>query len=447
MIIRSPWPSIADRPRLPMWEFLAASARRLPHKVALIQGRDATCTYDELWQAVQAAAHFLQTHDQVVKGEVVAVTAEGSREFLAAMYGAFLAGAAVTPLNPQLRQVELRAQLVDAGAAVVMASFPAEADVELLRRSGVLPDLRRVHPLGQLWGVVHRTRGSPRPVAIDVEQDVALVPYSSGTEGTPTGALMTHASGSAVVYQRLATWDCTEHSIILDLGPKWSAIRGILAAGATVVEPTGSGADGWLDLIERHRVTHIVARPFAVEQLIRAWERHPRDISSVQFVETGGTVLPPQVASRAADLFGRTVGQSFRLNGGGTANRTPPTDIRPGSVGPPVPDTEERIVDPDSGQDVAPGETGELLIRGPQLLKGYMGNPEATERAFLPGGWFRTGDAARADADGHVYIVDRLKDLMKVYGAAPRPGSARPHRCPVWGKGGRRNGRSTDTPA
>ncbi len=196
-----------------------------------------------------------------------------------------------------------------------------------------------------------------------------------------------------------------------------------LRAGATIVTMPRFDLDQFLDLIEGHAVT----RAYVVPPIALALARHPavdeRDLSSVEIVMSGAAPLGAELAEQVAARLGCTVIQGYGLTETSPVTHLirPDGENRPGSVGTPLASTECRLVDPETGADVAAGERGELWIRGPQVMRGYLGNEEATAATVDADGWLHTGDIATVDADGFFEIVDRLKELIKYKGFQVAP--------------------------
>lgn len=422
-VIHSPWPSLLPYPTRPVWAHLASTAARLPHKVALIQGDGQRSTFVELWDASCSYAAFLQREATVGKGEVVGISTEDTREFVAAMYGALMVGATVAAVSPLFGPRDLSARLEGVRAQTLIASTRTRAILAELQATGDLPPLGAVYPLEDSWRIAADQESRLEPVALDVNADLALLGYTGGTAGElPKAVPHTHAGETAAACQRAAVGRGAEQSVVLDLHPIWFTVQLTFLTGATCLEPTGLDPDGILQLAEREQATEIIGRPFSLETLLEAYDHRPRDLRSVQLVETSGTALPPRLARDIERRFDCPVRQAYHLSEtAGTANRDYAQEGDPESVGFPVPDTEEKIVDLDSQGEVSISGIGELLIRGPQVATGYLGRPEETAERFLSGGWLRTGDLARHDERGRVYIVDRAKDMIKVYGRHVAP--------------------------
>ncbi len=416
MVITSPWPSLRPYPSVPAWELMAGVARQHPDQPALIEANGPITTYAEVLVVSQKAARFLQREAGVAKGETVAIVAEAARETVALMHGALMAGAKLTTFSEVMSKEEIEARLADSEAAVAFAPAPLRSSVSRLLADGRLPQLRCVYATEGFWEVARAQPGHPDAVAIDPDRDVGILAYTSGTGGLPKGAMLTHANLNASALQLAATGLGGPDGVVLSLRVFWSTTRRLLATGATcLVEPTWD-PDEILFLIERHRASQLLARPQQLEMLAAQQRRSSRDLSSLRYVESSAAPLPDHIASAAAKAFPCGVRQGYHLTeAGGSANRTL-ADAGWQTVGHPVPDTEERIVGVETGEDLPPGAEGELLIRGPQVMMGYWRQPSATAEAFAPGGWLRTGDLACQDPGGNVLIMDRIKELIKVYG-------------------------------
>jgi acyl-CoA synthetase (AMP-forming)/AMP-acid ligase II len=174
--------------------------------------------------------------------------------------------------------------------------------------------------------------------------------------------------------------------------------------------------------LQAYRATDLLVKPSLLVQLIELQHHRPRDLTTLRSIETGSEALAPEVAREAEEFLRCTVLQAYhQTETCGSSNRASTADRTPGSVGGPVPDTDERIINIETEQDVAQGEIGELLIRGPQVMCGYWGDEAATFRALDSDGWLHTGDLVRQEADGQIAIVDRLNDMIKFRGLPIAP--------------------------
>ena len=417
MTIRSPWPSLRPYPRVAAWELLARAASRHPERVALVDASGTVTTYAELLAGAFKAACFLQRRANLRKGETVALVGKETRDTVALIHGILMVGGTLTTFNDSMSSDEIAARLADSEAAVVFAPDPTRQLVDTLVANDTLPGLRALYVSEGLWETVQSESGTPEPVPIDPDVDVGALAYTSGTGGLPKGVVLTHANLNAAALQWWGAGVGGPDSTVLNLRVFWSTSRRLVASGATSVVVSRLDPDEVLFLVEKYRVTQLLARPHQLSQLAAQQTRSRRDVSSLEYVESTSVRLPDAIARNVNKAFSCGVRQGYHLSEAhGSANVTLPGERDWRTVGQPVPDTEERIVDPATGGDVPSGSEGELLIRGPQVMREYWRCPEATESAFLPGGWLRTGDLARQDADGKVYIVDRIKEVIRVYG-------------------------------
>jgi acyl-CoA synthetase (AMP-forming)/AMP-acid ligase II len=426
MVPLRPRLSQAPYPRQLLPALLAATAHRLPDKPALVGIDGAVHTYARLWAAARRLARFLQRRASVRPGDTVAIMAPNCPEYAVAVYGALLAGATVTGLHPLAREREIRAQFTDAEAMVAFVARPLLATVEAVRAQG-LP-LRQAYPIEEVEELAADDPPDPEPVALDPEHTLAYLPYSSGTTGLPKGVRLTHFALATNIRQWLSTGAASEDSVQLAFLP-FSHIYGAvvllhatLATGATCVLMPRFDPAQVLALIERYRVTELYVAPPALQALVDHPAVPEHDLSSLRFIASAAAPLPGEVAARAAARLRCPVFQCYGMTEVGATHLNPVEGgWRDGSVGLPLPDVEQRIVHLETGVDLPVGETGELLLRGPQVMHGYWRRPEATAAARLPGGWVRTGDVARLDTDGFLWLVDRAKEMIKYRGYQVAP--------------------------
>jgi acyl-CoA synthetase (AMP-forming)/AMP-acid ligase II len=368
-------------------------------------------------------AALLQREANLAPGETVALGATATRELVVSMYGAFLAGARVTTFNPRLKERELLAQLTDANAVVAVAPSPLGWTIEQLAILGELDNVRWTRAYEDIWKLQEAERHDPEAVVIDPLRDVALLPYSSGTSRMPKGVMLTHANLAASSRQLVATGWVSHDSVVMTLRVFSNSIRLVLAQGATAIAQSWLEADESLAMLRAHQASHLMVRPTYLRQLAqRALGAPQPPAPTLRGIETAGEPLPLSTASLAERAFHCPVVQAYHLaETGGSANRVPLGEVNATSVGCPVPDTEERIVVPGTDSDVETGEVGEVLIRGPQVAVGYWNQMDATAATFGPEGWMRTGDLGRQDARGHLVIVGRIKEMLKVGGLPVAP--------------------------
>ena len=415
---------------VPLPDFLLEHARDLGDKPALVDGPTGrSLTYRQLADGVERVAAGLAARG-LGRGDVLALFSPNLPEYALAVYGAMAAGGAVTTANPLLTPDELAGQLVDAGASVLVTVPPF---LKTARVAAHRAGIGEVVVFGEADGATpFRTlvaHDHPAPgAAVDPVRDLAALPYSSGTTGLPKGVELTHANLIANARQEQAVLGFRPDDVIVGVAPFFHAI-GLnlilpcsLRAGATVVTMPRFDLAGFLEIIQEHRATATVVVP----PIVLALAGHPLvdsyDLSSLRFLGCGGAPLGADVEQRCADRLGCLVAQGFGMTEGSATFTITPLDApRRGSVGRLLPGTEARIVDPERGTDLGPGRTGELWLRGPQVMRGYRHNPEATAATVDRDGWLHTGDLCYADADGYLFVVDRLKELIKYKGYQVAP--------------------------
>ena len=276
--------------------------------------------------------------------------------------------------------------------------------------------------------LVAESPDDPIETAVDMD-DLCLLPHTSGTTGAPKGIMLTHANVTWNVVNFLTCADFRSDDVTIAIAPFFRVggtgvnVLPVLFVGGTVVVPHDTSADEILRLIERHRVSVGFGNPDLLDALARS-ELWPHvDLSSVRFVITGGAPVPERLIRAYLDR-GVTLLQGYGLSEAAPlALLLDPESAlgRIGSAGRPPLLVDVRIVDPD-GAAVGPGETGELLVRGPNVMAGYWNRPEATREVLSSDGWLRTGDAARSDDEGYIWIVDRVADRFLADGRPVYPG-------------------------
>ncbi|MFI6010937.1 long-chain fatty acid--CoA ligase [Streptomyces sp. NPDC051243] len=390
----------------------ARRARKTPHRTALIHG-ETVISYAELYTRTTRLAHALRARG-LRRGDRIAYLGPNHPSFLETLFAAGTLGAVFVPLNTRLAGPEIAYQLADSGAKILVygpshaglvAGLPGSTDVRTYLEVGA-----------EYEAALAEAPHEPidEPVAAD---DTCLILYTSGTTGRPKGAMLSHAN---------ATWNAVNFLIDKDLHADERAlvcaplfhIAGltvltlpVLLKGGTCVLVGAFDPGETLDLLARHRITYMFGVPAMFEQIAR----HPRwpeaDLSSLRMLSCGGAPVPTPLieAYQDRDLtflqgYGMTeaLGVCF-LDGEHSVSKA-------GSAGVPHFFADVRVVRPDL-TPVDIGENGEVVVRGPAVMSGYWGLPEETAAAFADG-WFRTGDAARVDEDGYVFIVDRIKDMI-----------------------------------
>lgn len=418
----------------------AADAR--PDVDWLVQGAR-RLSYGEHNALVRKVAVALRSRG-VEPGDRVAVLCANNVEWVVLFWACAAIGAACVPLNAWWKAEELEFALVDSGAKVLFCDPKRWAVVRDLVET--LPELEHtfVMDLDAPDGAARpgvdllapADPGSLPDVAV-VEDDLLAILYTSGTTGKPKGATITHRqaianlqnlaclNAVAVARGRAGARDVGQPAALLVVplfhvtGALASMVTSYAAGSKLVLMPPGKfDADEAMATIERERVTSIGGVPTVMWRIVEAPSFSGYDLSSVTRISYGGAPAAPELVERIKAAFPE-VRDSLSTAYGLTETASVATAIvgedylsHPGSVGRAVPTVEIRLVDP-VGDPAAPGDTGEIALRGPTIMmRGYWNRPDATESAFLPGGWFRSGDVGRFDEDGFLYLVDRAKDMI-----------------------------------
>lgn len=351
-------------------------------------------------------------------GRVAALLAPNAPDWCAAFHAVAWAGGTVTTLSPLATAAEVAGQLRDSGAVLLVTVPELSAAREGAAAAGVA-----AVPVEALTGAPLRAQ-----VAVDPARDVAAMPYSSGTTGAPKGVRLTHRNLVANVVQVRAALALRPGDATLAFLPYFHVygmtmlMNLYLAAGGVQVTLPRFELVAALGLIERHRVRQLYAVPPVVMALARDPAVEGYDLSSLMFVNSGAAPLGAGVAEACAARIGCEVIQGYGMTEMSPVSHiTPPGRNRAGTSGQPLAGTECRLVDPGTGTEVAPGEAGELQVRGPQVMAGYHGRPEATAAALAPGGWLRTGDLAEIDGEGYLTVLGRVDEVIRVDGREVAP--------------------------
>jgi long-chain acyl-CoA synthetase len=418
------------------------SCQRNANKTVLI---DTSCerrlTFAEYGSLVESLARGLISAG-LVPGEVVAIFLPNSWEFAITYHAATLAGGIPTLLNPSYREREIRYQLENSGANFLITDGPLIDNVSLAE----LPSLRRVfitRTSATQSGCEHfaslmepASAKFPAP-AKSPQETIAALPYSSGTTGLPKGVMLSHYNLVANVYQVLGpnAAPLVPEDVMLCFLPLYHiygltvALTLSLTLGNTLVLMPRFDIQKLCALLVREGVTMMPVVPPAINAFCLAAEAgiFPKS-HKLRWLKSGAAPLAPELARRMTDLTGILVNQGYGMTEASPVTHvgyiTPPEMNRPASIGQPLALTECRILDiterDPNGSEVAAGEQGELVMRGPQIMLGYWKEPQATA-AVLRDGWYFSGDIVRLDADGFYYVLDRSKEMIKYKGFPVAP--------------------------
>lgn len=422
MILRGPYPPI-EVPAVSLSDFVLERPRVGRSKVVLREPRPRReLTHAGFVEAVERASSGL-VRAGLQKGDVVALMTPNSIDAPVAFHAVIRAGGILTPIPPLASLDDARKQLADSQARFLIATDDLlAATAPVARAAGV----EEVFTLGQdsafrPFSSLLRDPGTARMPAIDAQMDVAALPYSSGTTGSSKGVMLTHANLIANVLQVDIGHMRAEDVLVCCL--PLSHIYGItaiqncaLALGATTVVLGRFDVAGLIDTIVSEGVTYAPLVPPILLEIAKGPRFAPVDWSGLRVLFSGAAPLSAEVSASVAERTGAAVVQGYGMTEASPATHMTPVAPHPnrlGSVGWPLASTEARLVDTTSGLDVARGAEGEILVRGPQVMKGYLGNPAATRATVDEEGWLHTGDIGRVDAEGNLFVVDRVKELIK----------------------------------
>jgi PAS domain S-box-containing protein len=421
MIYRSPYPD-ASIPEIPLADFVFRSASEHLEKPALIDGSThRAVTYAQLIEAIARTAATLAGAG-VRAGDVVAIYSPNCLESVATFYAVTSLGAAVTMLNPHHSVPEAVHQLADSGARILVAAPQvAEMAATVAGRIGVTNILSLGQDLAPLCRQSTATADSARMHAnIDPKQSVAALTYSIGMTDVPLGAMLTHFNLVANIVQTATVEPIDPNDVVISMTP-FCQVYGMMAAsialhaGATIVVLPRVSLASLVDVLDRYQVTTAFLVPAIIRTLVthEAVERH--DLSSLRHIVSFTAPLPEALGRACAERIGCAVRQAYGMSETAAfTHLTPRTLDQLATVGLAVPNTECRIVDVASGEDVAPGKLGEVWLRGPQVMKGYLNAPDVTAQVIDDDHWLHTCDIGCSDDEGYLTVVDRSKTLGRL---------------------------------
>ncbi len=393
---------------------LADTVRAHADRVA-VRMDDATTTYSELDEASARVAGMLRQRG-FKPGDRAGIMMPNVAEFAVTYYGVLRAGGVVVPMNPLLKRREVAYYLSDSGAGLIFAwhGFADEArgGAEYAKAETVVVD-----PTS--FGDLLASAAPDHEMSDRDSEDTAVLLYTSGTTGQPKGAELTHAnliSNAEVV--RTDVVRARPDDVIFGGLPLFHAfgqtatLNVAVASGACLTLLPRFAPDHALRILADHRVTVLEGVPTMYVALLTQPDRADYDVAALRLCISGGAALPVEVLRGFEKAFGCAVLEGYGLSETSpvASFNLPDADRKPGSIGTPVRGVQMRVVDSDD-HELPQGEVGEIVIRGPNVMKGYWHRPEATAEAIRDG-WFHTGDLARVDEDGYFYIVDRKKDLI-----------------------------------
>ena len=448
-----------EYPEVPLFEFLRETTKKYPSNVAIVYF-DKEITYKELDVLSGKFAAALADLG-VKKGDRVALFMPNMPQFVISYYGALKAGAIVTSISPLYREREVEYQLNNSEAETIVTLdllYPIVENVweKTKLRNVIVTGLKDYMPkfkafLGSLLKKIPSRKVERRPnahfftelmakyeakppkVEIDPKEDLATLQYTGGTTGIPKGAMITHMNHVSNIVMAVEWFGVREGEetflSVLPLFHAYGMISGmnlpIYKAGKMVLLPRFDPVSV-LQAIQKHKVTVFCGVPTMYAMLVAHPDLGKYDCTSIKFCISGATAIPPEVQKKFMEITGGVLMEGYGLTESTVCTHMNPFDrtmktVKVGSIGLAFPDTDAKVVDIETGEkELKPGEDGELIVKGPQVMKGYWKMPEETAAA-LRNGWLYTGDIVRMDEDGYFYITERKKDIVKYKGYSVFP--------------------------
>ncbi|MGE6379003.1 long-chain-fatty-acid--CoA ligase [Peribacillus muralis] len=417
-------------PDFPMQKILQNACQSYPSNTA-ITFYNQKITYQELYFKSQAFASALQRKG-VKKGDRVAIMLPNCPQYVIAYYGSLTAGAIITQVNPMLVERELQHILQDSGAETIVVMDGLYPKVNSVKQHTNLKNIIAVSlqqskavfsPDTSFDEFMESGDGNIHPISIDPEHDIAVLQYTGGTTGRSKGAMLTHRNILANVVQ---CYEFFKHELSIGSQRTLSIIPlfhvfgmtsamnlSIYIAGDSIMLPRFE-IDEVLETIKRERPTTFPGVPTMYVALTNHPKAEEFGMGSIRLCNSGSAPMPVELLREFERKSGAKILEGYGLTEASPTTHCNPAfaERKPGSVGIGVPSTEYKVMDLGDGtKEVAPGEMGELVVKGPQVMKGYWKMPEETA-VTLREGWLYTGDIAKVDEEGYLYIVDRKKDLI-----------------------------------
>jgi len=443
-------PHQIDVPAQSVAQNLIDTAARIPNKVA-IHYYGTQITYGQLKDDVDRIAGWLQANG-VRRGDRVLLYMQNSPQWIIGYYAILLANAAVIPVNPMNRQAELEHLANDTDARIAIVGSELVEHIQPLLQSGLLhnvltaayadmadptSDIRLPDTLAQLsdtdaegtgitrWRDALDEAHEPAP-HLATRDDLAVIPYSSGTTGNPKGCTHRHKSVQATVHAYVHWSPFTEDEILLAVLPYFhvtgmqNSMNAPIQAGSTIVLMTRWDRDTAAKLIERHRITMFRSITTMVIDILNAPNFDDYDLSSLTSMGGGGAAMPEAIAAKLKNRIGLDFVEGYGLSETIAATHINPNQApKMQCLGIPLFDVDARVLDVETGEELGPDQPGEIVMNGPQVFEGYWQNPEATEAAFttIDGKpFFRTGDIGYFDKGGYFFMTDRVKRMINASG-------------------------------
>jgi acyl-CoA synthetase (AMP-forming)/AMP-acid ligase II len=426
MIIKSPYPDV-EIPETPFTPLVLGGAAEFGNKPALIDGLTGrTLTYIQLADSIAIVANNLSRRG-LKKGEVFGILSPNIPEYAVVFHAVATLGAVVTPINPLYTSHEIAHQLKDAGARFLV-TVPGCA--EKAREAANDSNVEELFVFGSADGATSFDsllvdNGRAQQVEIDPRLDLVALPYSSGTTGLPKGVMLSHYNLVANLKQMEGLSYFFETDTLICVLPLFH-IYGLVVVlnmglykGATIVMMPRFELETFLKAAQDYEVSLAHLVPPIVLSLSKNPIVDNYRLPKLRTIFCGAAPLGEDLTRACMNRLGCNIRQGYGMTETSPVTHSSPaqpTDVKFGSVGVPAPNTECKVVDLETGEMLGPGQKGEVCVRGPQIMKGYLNKPDATAQTIDADAWLHTGDIGYADEDGHFFIVDRAKELIKYKG-------------------------------
>ncbi|MFW9948662.1 MAG: AMP-binding protein [Candidatus Thorarchaeota archaeon] len=428
---------------IPLHEFLKLSARKFPNNILVYhKPTDKKYTYRELIYYADRIANALHELG-IKKGDAVGLMSINCPEFLFCVLGILETGASLVPINPLLKESEVSHIIKDAGN--INTVFVHKNNFRTIKKTLNEVEISNIILLAAeetkpntitLEELIKDKASKPPDVDIDPINDVAALLFTGGTTGLPKGVMLTHnnlvSNALSILYNSESSYDEVEElkgtTVVLSILPLchsfgFVVVNTAMYAAEMLVIFDSFEPSEIMEAIEFYRIPLFVGVPVMYQMIINHPEFTERDLSSIEGSVSSAATLAPEFARKWEQVIGTKIGQGYGLTEASPATHLPAAwlpEVRPESVGVPILDTDSKIVNPDTLEEVKIGEVGEILIKGPQIMKGYWNRPEDTKRDIV-NGWLRTGDLGRIDEQGYFYIEGRTKEMIKYKGYKVMP--------------------------
>ncbi len=440
------WPANVPKtircPAVPLQGLLQKTAEKYPNKTAIVCGAR-KISYENLDLLSNQFANAL-VNLGMAKDARVALFLPNIPQFLIAYFGVLKAGGVVTAISPLHREREIEYQLYDSEVQIIIALDSLYPIIEKIRERTQLKHLiitrleenapSRNYSNALIFEQVLESNPKTSPnINVNPTEDLAALQYTGGTTGTAKAAMLTHSNlvSNALAFAAWIKGNPAQETFLTAL-PLFhiygmtTSMTVPISLGAKMVLVPKFEPNKILETIQKQKVTVFCGVPTMYSALLANPELGKYDLTSIRVCISGASSLPPQVQKEFMKITGGFLAEGYGLTEASPVTHCMPVDpsmktVKLGSIGLPLPDTDARVVDLDTGKPLRWGETGELEVKGPQLMKGYWRRPEETAQVFSDG-WLLTGDIAHMDRDGYFYITDRKKDLIKTkdYSVYPR---------------------------